>query len=170
MHILGIDPGLRLTGFACLSAPDRGADTADDTSLVDMGVIRLQQRRSIADRLVELEADLIDIIERHGPGVVGVEKVFAHRHHPATASIMGHARGVVLLVARRKGCRVVELSPAEIKRALTGNGMAKKAQIQRAVAAQFRLAAAPEPPDVADAVAIALCAARRIESPVIAAP
>lgn len=164
MNILGIDPGLRLTGFACLGAPDAGADTAADTSLLDMGVIRLQQRRSVADRLVELEADLIDIIDRHAPAVVGVEKVFAHHAHPATASIMGHARGVVLLVARRRGCRVVELSPAEIKRSLTGNGQAKKAQIQRAIAMQFRLTAPPEPPDVADAVAIALCAARRVEA------
>jgi len=77
---------------------------------------------------------------------------------------MGHARGVVLLVARRRGCRVVELSPNEIKRSMCGNGLAKKAQIQRAVAAQFRLAAPPEPPDIADAVAIALCAARRVET------
>jgi crossover junction endodeoxyribonuclease RuvC len=166
VNILGIDPGLRLTGFACLSCHDDGADTADDTRLLDMGVIRLTQRRSIADRLVELEIDLLEIIERHAPSVVGVEKVFAHKHHPATASIMGHARGVVLLVARRKGCRVVEFAPSVIKRSLTGNGVAKKAQMQRAVALQFRLAASPEPADIADAIAIALCAARRVE-PVI---
>ena len=94
--------------------------------------------------------------------VVAVEMLFAHYKHPTTAIVMGHARGVLLLAVRRAGLRLMELRPTMVKKSLTGHGHAHKAQMQRAIQVEFGLAALPEPSDVADALAIALCASRRV--------
>ena len=169
MRILGIDPGLRLTGYACLSG------SPDAPTIVEAGVFRLAQRTkandaqgdpagsaaSISARLVELDRDFRDSLERLKPEVVAVESLFTHYKHPTTAIVMGHARGTLLLAIRQAGCRLVEFKPNEIKKSLTGHGHASKAQMQLAVQREFDLPEVPSPPDVADAIAIALCAARR---------
>ncbi len=160
MKVLGIDPGLRVTGYGCVSGSLPGG------TLVEAGVIRLARSSAgappIPDRLAELDTDLRALLERLRPDAVGVESLFAHYKHPATAIGMAHARGVILLAARRAGLRLVEIRPNEIKKFLTGHGHAGKRQMQEAVQAQLRLKAPPEPPDVADAIAIALCAAWRL--------
>lgn len=166
MRFLGIDPGLRITGYGCVEG-----DPAHPT-LVEAGVIRLARdgsrtTASVADRLAELDADLVEILGRLRPNMVAVESLFAHYKHPATAIAMGHARGVILLHVRRAGLGLMELKPNEIKKFLTGHGHAPKAQMQDAVQMRLRLGTRPEPPDVADAIAIALCASWRatLESP-----
>lgn len=116
---------------------------------------------SVSARLAELDRDFREALGRLAPEVVAVESLFAHYKHPATAIVMGHARGVLLLAIRQAGCRLVELKPNEVKKSLTGHGHASKAQMQAAVQQTFDLAEPPSPPDVADAIAIALCAARR---------
>lgn len=158
MRILGIDPGLHRTGYACV---DHAAARADP-ALIEAGVIRLRPVDPIPRRLCELEADLAAIIDRLRPDYACVEKLFAHYKHPTTAIVMGHARGVALLVIQRAGVECAELGATEIKKSLTGNGHASKAQMQESVRAQLGLAEPPRPPDVADAIAIALCAARRL--------
>ena len=167
MRIIGIDPGLQVTGFACVERPG-GARADALPALVEAGVIRLARASGgappIPDRLVELDTDLAALLERLRPDAVGVESLFAHYKHPATAIGMAHARGVILLAARRAGVRLVEIRPNEIKKFLTGHGHAGKRQMQEAVQSQLRLKAPPEPPDVADAIAIALCAAWRLGS------
>ena len=160
MRILGIDPGLRLTGFACLEAA-RTTRTVAQATLIEAGVIRLNGKLPVADRLVELETDLAEIIERTRPRALSVEKLYAHYAHPTTAIVMGHARGVVLLQARKSGLDVIELGATEVKKSLTGNGHASKLQMQESVRMQLGLPGRPEPADVADAIAIALCAMRR---------
>lgn len=159
MRVLGIDPGLALTGYGCVE--ERGQGCAPP-ALVEAGCFRFQPRRSVSRRLVELERDLCELIERVRPGAVCVESLFAHYAHPRTAITMAHARGVILLVAQRAGAEVLELPPAEVKKAITGNGRATKEQMQRAVAAQMGFAEPPDPPDVADAIAVAVCALRRL--------
>lgn len=172
IRILGIDPGLRVTGYACLELPAPAARASTPrrfsarpgqsvATLVEAGVIRLKASISISHRLAELDADLREIIERVQPQTVAVEKLYAHYKHPTTAIIMGHARGVVLLNIRRVGLDLVELGATEVKKSLTGNGHASKPQMQEGVRVQLGLAARPEPADVADAMAIALCALRR---------
>ncbi len=174
VRVLGVDPGLRLTGYACLDGRDGAVETP---VLVEAGVFRLAQRghadddetgartaASVSARLVELDRDFREALERLRPGVVAVESLFAHYKHPATAIVMGHARGVLLLAIRQAGCRLVEFKPNEVKKSLTGHGHASKAQMQIAVQHEFGLAEPPSPPDVADAIAIALCAARRAAS------
>lgn len=120
---------------------------------------------SVSARLAELDADFRAALERLVPEVVAVESLFAHYKHPSTAIVMGHARGVLLLAIRRAGCRLVELKPNEVKKSVTGHGHASKEQMQLAVQGVFGLAEPPSPPDVADAIAIALCASRRCAVP-----
>lgn len=163
MRCLGIDPGLRITGYGCVEGSPDQITTAD---LVEGGVVRLvkssqRDTPSVASRLVELERDLLEIFDRLEPDLVAVEGLFAHGKHPATAITMAHARGVILLIAERLGIPLVELKPALVKSAMTGNGAATKAQMQEAVARAFGLAEPPKPADVADALAIALAGLRR---------
>jgi crossover junction endodeoxyribonuclease RuvC len=164
MRILGIDPGLRLTGYGCVESPPaatRRSRASADALLVEGGVIRLNVRLSVSARLVELDNDLREIIDRLKPDAVAVEKLYAHYKHPTTAIVMGHARGIVLLSIQRAGLKLFELGATEVKKSLTGNGHASKDQMQRGVQAQLALSAPPRPPDVADAIAIGLCALRR---------
>lgn len=171
MRILGVDPGLRITGYGCIDAP---ANT--DAVIVEAGVIRLDRRTSnagtpsVSARLAELYADYRDVLDRLKPRAVAVEIVFSHYKHPATSIVMAHARGVILLATRQAGLELIELRPNEIKRSLTAYGLARKDQMQRAVQAVFRLPEPPKPPDVADALGIALCAGRRLSAGLPAAP
>ncbi len=160
-RVLGIDPGLVITGYGCIDGVGPAA------SIVEAGVIRLvdsrRERPTISDRLAELDRDVGEMLERLRPEVVAVEALFAHYKHPATAIAMGHARGVILLGVRRAGLELVELRPAEVKRFVTGHGQAKKGQVQGAVATALGLSSVPKPADVADALGIALCALSRLD-------
>jgi crossover junction endodeoxyribonuclease RuvC len=156
-RILGIDPGLQLTGYGVIDfAPNKAR-------LVDGGVIRLDARQPIARRLVELESELTAILSEHQPGLVAVEELYAHYRHPRTAILMGHARGVILLCAARANIPVEAFAANRIKQSLTGHGHASKQQMQRAIQFTFGLKSPPEPPDVADALAVALCCGRMRE-------
>lgn len=157
---LGIDPGLRLTGYALLDAV--AASPLAEPSLVEAGVLRLDARASVEARLAQLHRDLKDIIEEHSPSTLAVEKIFSHYKHPRTAILMGHARGVILLTAQEAGLEIVHLPSTEVKKSVTGHGHASKEQVGRAVQSVFHLAEPPSPHDVSDALAIALCHARRV--------
>ncbi len=160
MRILGIDPGLKITGYGVV---DFNPASPLRPRLVDGGVIRLKPKTSLADRLVELEVGMDDILDEHNPDVVAVEQLYSHYAHPRTAILMGHARGVILLAARRRGLRCEQFAANRIKQSLTGHGHASKSQMQRAIQAQWNLAEPPEPPDVADALAIALCCGAQLD-------
>ncbi len=167
MRTLGIDPGLRLTGYACLE----GRGTLP--RIVEAGVFRLNDAgekagaESVSARLVELDRDFRELLDRVKPGVVAVESLFAHYKHPATAIVMGHARGVILVAIRQAQIPLLEFKPNEVKKSLTAHGHAGKGQMQRAVQAVFNLPQLPSPPDVADAIAISLCAWRRRSNAVL---
>src|SRR5436305_149513 len=157
MRILGIDPGLRITGYGVLDwKPVR-------PQLVDGGVIRLTPKTPLADRLVELETELDTLLEEYKPDVCAVELLYAHYAHPRTAILMGHARGVILLAARRRGIRLEQFAANRIKQAVTGHGHASKHQMQRTIQSLWNLPKPPEPPDVADALAIALCCGMQLD-------
>lgn len=161
MRALGFDPGLSITGYACVSGDLVRPD------IVEAGVFRLTTRNEpagpIGDRLVELERDVQGLVERVRPDLVAIEGMFAHKDHPGTVVKMAHARGVILLVARRAGVEVCELKPAEVKKAATGSGRATKEQMQHSMQELFRLPTLPKPADLADALAIAACAQRRYQ-------
>ncbi len=161
MRVLGFDPGLSITGYGCVTGD------VVRPSIVEAGVFRLTKRNeplaSIGDRLVELEEDVQGLVERVKPDLIAIEGMFAHKDHPGTVVKMAHARGVILLVARRAGVEVCELKPAEVKKAATGSGRATKEQMQLSVQEMFRLPELPKPADLADALAIASCALRRFQ-------
>lgn len=167
MRVLGIDPGLRLTGYGCIEGDDRAP------SIVEAGVFRLAKSAGtpppIVNRLAELEHDLGQLIERVRPESAAVEALFAHYKHPATAVVMAHARGVILLALHRAGIPFVELAPKSVKQAMTGSGRAGKRQMQESVASVFGLPEPPEPADVADALAIAFAAMVRGERDIVSA-
>jgi crossover junction endodeoxyribonuclease RuvC len=158
MRILGIDPGLQLTGYGVLDW------TSPKSTIVDGGVVRLDPKTSIADRLVELSTELESLLIEHKPDICAVEQLYSHYAHPRTAILMGHARGVILLTARRNGVRLEEFAANRVKQSMTGHGHASKEQMQRAVQAQWNLPNLPEPPDVADALAVAFCCGMNLDS------
>jgi crossover junction endodeoxyribonuclease RuvC len=157
-RVLGIDPGLSITGYGCVEIePGCG-----EPRLSEAGVLRLKPRAPMPFRLAQLYEDLTALLDDLRPDLMVVEQLFAHYRHVRTGILMGHARGVVLLAGQSRGVAIDEIQPTEVKKAVTGMGHATKAQVQSAVQWQCGLAAPPSPPDVADAVAIALCAARRL--------
>ena len=157
MRILGIDPGLRLTGYGLVQVVPRQLEP----KLVEGGVLRLDTTGELQERLGRLYEEIVGLIKELKPDRVAVEKLYAHYKHPTTAILMGHARGVILLAANQHNLPVAHLPATEVKKAITGFGHATKQQIQLAIQTQCRLAKPPSPPDVADAIAIALTDARR---------
>ena len=151
--LCGIDPGLGTSGYAVIRS---GGDRA---AVMDAGVCRFDPRLPLSERLVAIDHDISAILTEHHPQVVAVEQLYSHYNHPRTAILMGHARGVILLAAAKVGIEVRSYSATRVKRYLTGNGRASKAQMQRAIQVTLGLLALPEPADVADALAIALCCA-----------
>lgn len=150
-RILGIDPGLRCTGYAVIER------TAGGPYLCEGGIIRSTTGRSLAARVQEIGEGVADVIAQYAPTVLTIEQVFMHGQNPKTAILMAHARGAILFAAMSRAVQVVHYTPRQIKKLLTGSGNASKSQMQSAVQREFGLAAPPEPHDVADACASALC-------------
>jgi crossover junction endodeoxyribonuclease RuvC len=151
LRILGIDPGLNTTGYAVI---DRHQGRV---TLVEAGIVKGQARGDMGARLRQIHDGLTDIIAAFQPSVLAIEELYSHYERPRTAILMGHARGVICLCAAQAEMPVHSYAATQVKRMLTGNGRAPKSQMQQAICREFGLAAPPEPPDVADAMAIALC-------------
>jgi crossover junction endodeoxyribonuclease RuvC len=161
-RILGIDPGLQVTGYAVLEARD-GAPR-----VCEAGVIRGAEGREATDmapRLRHLYDGIVEVLEQFKPGVVVVEQLFAHYDHPRTAILMAHARGVMFLAAAQCNLPVISYNATRIKKTITGNGRASKEQMQRTIQRELGLTKLPEPPDVADALAAALCHYHAVKLP-----
>lgn len=149
-RILGIDPGLNTTGYGVLAVSRSGVQ------LCEAGMVR-GHGRSLTERLQAIHAGLADVIASLRPSAMALEQLYSHYKHPRTAILMGHARGVICLAAAEAGIEVVHYSATQVKKVLTGSGRAPKGQIQQAIRVELGLAKVPEPADVADALAIALC-------------
>ncbi len=150
-RVLGIDPGLNITGYGVISICDK------EISVVEAGVIRSKRTDSFPSRLNSIHQGITDVIESLRPDCVGLEDLYSHYERPQTAIIMGHARGVISLAVGQNELPLHGYAATQIKKVLTGNGRAPKVQVQHAVARQLNLREIPEPADVADALAIALC-------------
>ncbi len=151
MKILGIDPGLQVCGYACVEA------VSGEEKLVEAGVIRTTSGLAIEEKLNGIADDTHSLLEHFRPDVVAVEELYSHYAHPKTAILMGHARGVILQKCAEAGVEVKSFSATRIKKSLTGNGRASKEQVQRTIQTVLALPELPEPSDVADAIAAALC-------------
>ncbi len=154
MRILGVDPGLRATGYAVLQGSPQGVQ------LREQGVIRTGENTPLPARLQRIHAVLVSLLERSQPVEVAVEDLYAAQRFPRTAILMGHVRGVVILAAEERGIPVTALPPAAVKQAIAGFGAAGKAQIQAAVQRVLRQTG-PLDSHAADAAAMALTALSR---------
>jgi len=161
MRILGIDPGLQVCGYACLEAG------GDKEKLIEAGVIRTATGSAIEEKLNRIAEDTQSLLETFKPDVVAVEELYSHYAHPRTAILMGHARGVILQKCAQAAIEVRSFSATRIKKSITGNGRASKEQVQKTIQTIMSLPQIPEPNDVADAIAAALCCANSINSIVI---
>ena len=152
-RVIGVDPGLNATGYGVVEC------RSGDVRLLEAGVIRLPRSHgdNLPARLETLFDGLREVLAEFRPQAMGLEEVYTHRDYPRTSVLMGHARGVICLAARLASIPVVSFPAKRVKQSVTGNGNASKTQVQRAVQSFFSLARAPHPPDVADALAVAMC-------------
>jgi crossover junction endodeoxyribonuclease RuvC len=152
MRVLGVDPGLVMTGYGVLDQEGRRINLVE-AGTIDSG----DARDALPVRLRRLHEGINGLIEDHAPEAIALEQLYSHYEHPRTAILMGHARGVICLAAGLHDIPLYHYPPTQVKSALTGNGRASKEQIQHLVRRTFGLVETPRPPDVADAVAIAMC-------------
>ena len=157
MRILGIDPGLRITGYGAISVDGRAL------RLIEAGVVEPKPADPLERRLRDLHAALARIIATVQPDCVVVEELWTSYRNPSTAVLMGHARGVACLAAGNAGVRVQHLAHALVKRALVGHGAARKEQVKKMVVQLLNLRTMPAPDDVSDALALSIAYAHLME-------
>lgn len=162
VKILGIDPGLNTTGYGVVRV------VGGQFQLIEAGIVRSRAKASIEDRLLEIHSGVAEVLEQHRPDFLALEQLFSHYSRPKTAILMGHARGVICLAAGTAGVPVKSFEPTKVKKVMTGNGHAPKHQMQLAVKIQLNLTEIPEPADVADALAIAICGFHLSHNPLFA--
>jgi crossover junction endodeoxyribonuclease RuvC len=150
-RVLGIDPGLNVTGYAVVDPSPRGP------YVIEAGVLRPRSAKTMERRLLMIHDGVLEILDAFPPSALALEQVHSHVNHPRTAILMAHARGVIVLSAAERGVAVVGYAAARIKKTLTGSGKASKSQMQHAIQNELGLDRLPEPHDVADACAVAIC-------------
>ena len=149
LRILGIDPGLRVTGFGVIDK------TGQKLAYVTSGCIRTPQAGTLPERLAVILDSLGEVIAAHQPAQVALEKVFVNVN-PESTLALGQARGTAICAAVSAKLPVAEYTALQVKQAVVGNGLAKKEQVQEMVKRLLRLAGAPSA-DAADALACAIC-------------
>jgi crossover junction endodeoxyribonuclease RuvC len=149
-RILGVDPGLRTTGYGVIELRD------GSPRLIEGGVLQPKATLRLEDRLVQLHDAMVEVVRATRPDCMVIEELWTAYEHPQTAVLMGHARGVIAFAAGSQGVIVHHLAHTIVKRALTGSGSAKKAQVKGMVVQLLGLSAPPQPDDVSDALALAI--------------
>ena len=157
MRVLGIDPGLQVCGYACMETSIEGE------KLIEAGVFKTPNDLPLAERLNRIACDINEILDNFQPDLVAVEELYSHYAHPKTAILMGHARGVILQKCAEASIEVKSFNATRIKKSITGNGRASKEQVQRTIQTILLLPEIPEPNDVADAIAAALCCVNSLQ-------
>jgi crossover junction endodeoxyribonuclease RuvC len=149
VFVLGVDPGLSRCGYCVLGG------TPSRPRAVALGVLRTDPAVALPERLAEMGADFRALLDEFAPSAVAVERVL-FQVNVRTAMGVGQVSGVLMAEAARRGLRVAEYSPNQVKDAVAGHGGADKEQVQRMVQILLELPAPPSPPDAADAAAVAL--------------
>lgn len=151
MLVLGIDPGIAITGYGLIET-----DPQTDYQCIDYGVVTTRAGLEDAERLKILYEGLTDLVQKHQPDYSAVEKLFFQKN-VRTAISVGQACGVALLTLAQAGLPVKEYTPNEVKQTVCGYGNATKIQVQRMVQNLLQLDVLPKPDDAADALAVAIC-------------
>ncbi len=158
-RVIGFDPGLAILGFGviqCSTDPPKTPTEEHLISMIDFGVIKTPANQEIGKRLCTIYQDLQTLIQQFKPDLAVVEKMFFYRMGNTIA--IAQARGILMLVLAQNEIPIIEFTPAQIKKALTGYGNAGKSEVQEAVARELNLDELPKPDDAADALAVALTA------------
>jgi len=150
MRILGIDPGLLTTGYGVVDLKAGGV------KILEAGTIEPNARDPFEQRLFKIHLHITTILQDHHPDMVVLEKLYSHSKHPSTATILGHVRGVICLSVAQQKVELVEQSVKRIRKALTGNGNATKAQAQEFVKRVLNIKSAGFKLDASDALSLAL--------------
>ena len=148
MRILGIDPGLRITGYGVIEK------SGSTLSYITSGCIKSPDGE-LPDRLKNILNSVQEVISRYAPAEVAVEKVFVNVN-PQSTLLLGQARGAAICAAVAQNLPVSEYTALQVKQAVVGNGHAKKEQVQEMVKRLLKLSGSPSP-DAADALACAIC-------------
>ena len=154
MRVLGIDPGTRVVGWGVVES--RGSALR----AVAFGALRAPASKEVPERLRILHEGLRALIAEHRPDRVAIEEAFFGKGARA-ALALGEGRGVAMLAAALAGLPVVQFPPATVKKSVTGKGAARKDQVGAMVKVILGMPEVPEPPDAADALAVAICALHR---------
>ncbi|MBI2474922.1 crossover junction endodeoxyribonuclease RuvC [Candidatus Uhrbacteria bacterium] len=152
--LMGLDPGYGRMGFGVVFV------NTGKVELVDYGVMVTTSGDAFEIRLLSLANDLSDLFAQHKPHAVSIEKLFFGKSS-STAMCVAEARGVAMLMAAQAGTPVFEFTPAQIKKAVTGNGAATKSGMQKMVKELLHLPQIPKPDDAADALAAAIAVSNK---------
>ncbi len=150
MRILGIDPGLGITGYGLIDLSNR------EIKLIEAGIVRSNAQYKIEKRLLEIFKKILSLIKDIRPHVAVLEELYSHYKHPRTSILMGHVRGIICMAIEQQKIQLVNYSSTRVKKAITGRGHASKEQIQRTITQLLNLSRIPEPVDVTDALALAV--------------
>ena len=153
MVILGIDPGLAIVGWSVVESYRGGVRP------IAYGCVRTPAHTNVEDRLVTIESDILEIIDKYKPDEMAIEELFFN-NNITTGITVAQARGVILLAACKRGVKISEYTPLQVKQAVVGYGKAEKRQVIAMVSSILKLPAPPKPDDTADAIAIAICHAQ----------
>lgn len=155
MRVLGIDPGTLTMGYGVVE------DEGEEPRLIDSGALTCSSHTPLAERLGTLYQGLMQVISRHQPQEVAIEEPFVAKN-ARSALAVGRAQAIAILAAGNHGLPVYTYTPTQIKRAVAGYGVSRKEQVQEMVRVQLNLSSPPQPDDVADALAVALCHLRQV--------
>ena len=150
MRIMGIDPGLSTTGFGVVDVK------SGNVKIIEAGTIEPDPKAPFAQRLLKIHVHITTILQAHHPDVVVLEKLYSHSKHPATSTLLGHARGVIVLSVAQQKIELVEWSVKRIRKALIGNGNATKIQMQEFVKRLLNIKSPGFKLDASDALSLAL--------------
>ena len=149
VRILGIDPGLSATGWGLLEISDSGAAS------LKWGTIR-PAKGSLSQRLHEINIRIHDVLTRHQPDAVAIERPFNHKN-VKIAVMLGQAQAAAMIAAAATGLSMHEYPPRQVKEAVTGLGSAEKSAVKQALIARLALGELDAPADATDALAVAFC-------------
>lgn len=150
MRVLGIDPGINITGWGIVESKDR------DLVLVEYGVVKPDKKQSLPFRLKQVYDGISQVVETYQPQVISIEEAF-YSKNAKVALVLGQARAAAILAGINAGLDVAEYSPRKIKQSTAGSGAAAKEQIQFMIKVLLNLEVIPTPADAADALATAIC-------------
>ncbi len=150
MKILGIDPGLYISGYGLIDWGGKGI------ILLEAGVVKTNKKEKTETRLEFIYKEMSGLVKKFEPQTIALEKIYSHHRHPATSYALGQARGVICLICSQLGVPLFEYPSTHIKKAVVGRGRASKEQVKRMVQQLLKIKDNPKYFDITDALAVAI--------------